>query len=69
MTTIFLTEYMRSIARHNSQCEADLNELLVTLLVEDGRYYELHQFLQYHILTDSLSVADHLVNPLNHLIC
>lgn len=57
-----VVEYLRSVCRHYLRPERVLNELLVNLLVSDKRYYELHQYLQYHILTDSLPIAEKLID-------
>jgi hypothetical protein len=40
-----LTEYLRSIYRHYLNTEDYLNELLVSLLIADKRYYEFHQVI------------------------
>jgi len=56
-----LTEYLRSLYRHSLQAEDYLNELLVDLLISEKRHYELHQHLQYHILNDSLPIAQRLL--------
>lgn len=60
--TPVVTEYIRSVCRHYMRPEAALNNHLVTLLVESGQYYEFHQFLQYHILTDSTAIAETLLS-------
>lgn len=56
-----VTEYMRSVCRHYLRPESLLNDLLVALLVEEKRYYEFHQYLQYHILNDSPQIAEILL--------
>lgn len=56
-----VTEYMRSICRHYMRPESLLNDLLVALLIEEKKYYEFHQFLQYHILNDSIQIAENLL--------
>ncbi len=38
-----------------------INDLLVSLLISSHRWYEFHQFLQYHVLTDSLLIANRLL--------
>jgi hypothetical protein len=36
--------------------------MLVNLFVKRGRYHQLHQFLQYHAITDSVHVACQLLS-------
>lgn len=57
-----VVEYLRSIHRHFLKTEDILNDLLVSLLLQAGRVYELHQALQYHILNDSLPIANRLIS-------
>lgn len=56
-----VVEYMRSLHRHFLKVDDLLNDLLVSLLLQDGRHYECHQYLQYHILNDSLPIANRLI--------
>lgn len=56
-----VVEYLRSIHRHFLKTEDVLNDLLVSLLLQARRYFEFHQFLQYHILNDSLPIANRLI--------
>ena len=56
-----LVEYLRSIYRHYLKIEDVLNDLLVSLLLMDHKYYEFHQYLQYHIFNDSLPIANKLI--------
>jgi hypothetical protein len=56
-----LVEYMRSIYRHFLPTSPALNDMMVQLLVKGQRYFEFHQFLQYHILNDSLTIAERLL--------
>ena len=55
-------EYLRSIYRHRQRVEDYINDLLVSLLVADCQFYALHQFLQYHLLLDSLPIANRLID-------
>lgn len=58
-----VAEYMRSICRHKDmEPEGYMNELLVSLLVRVERYYEFHQYLQYHILNDSPQISEQLLS-------
>lgn len=52
-----LVEYIRSLVAHRLPVPHHLNELLIEVLVRRGRLYQLHQFLQYHILCDSKPLA------------
>lgn len=56
-----VVEYLRSIHRHFLKAEDVLNDLLVSLLLKAGRHFEFHQYLQYHILNDSLPIANRLI--------
>jgi len=56
-----LAEYIRAICRYKLRVDPCLNHLLFTLLVESGRFSDLHQYLQYHIVTDSLAIAEGLL--------
>jgi hypothetical protein len=57
-----VVEYLRSIHRHFLKTEDVLNDLLVSLLLQARQYFEFHQFLQYHILNDSLPIANRLIS-------
>ena len=57
-----VVEYLRSIHRHFLKTEDILNDLLVSLLLQAGHTYNLHQYLQYHILNDSLPIANRLIS-------
>ena len=56
-----LVEYLRSIYRHFLRVEDYVNDLLVSLLLQAGQHYALHQLLQYHLIADSLPIANRLV--------
>ena len=57
-----VVEYLRSIHRHYLRTEEFTNDILVSLLLDDKQYYQLHQFLQYHLLMDSLPIANRLID-------
>ncbi len=57
----YVAEYIRSACRHFLKISPALNQLLIDLLVTDSRYFELHQYLQYHVLRDSLAFAKRLI--------
>lgn len=52
-----LIEYVRSLSQYSIPVEHFLYELVINLLVRHNRYYQLHQFLQYHVVNDSKHVA------------
>lgn len=63
-----LVEYIRSLVQNQLPVPYCHNELLINVLVRNRRFYQLHQFLQYHVLTDSkplacLLLALHAVYP------
>lgn len=55
------TEYIRALSYAKLQVDSALHTLLIDLLARNGRYYQLHQFLQYHVLPDSLPSACRLL--------
>ena len=52
-----LIEYVRSLNRYQIPVEYYLHELIINLLVSNKKFYQLHQFLQYHVLNDSKFLA------------
>ena len=52
-----MTEYLRSLNQHHLPVNHYIYELVINLLVSNERYYQLHQFLQYHVVRDSVHVA------------
>lgn len=52
-----LIEYLRSLSHHKIPVEYYLNEFIINLLVKKNLFYQLHQFIQYHVLSDSKSLA------------
>ncbi|KJE89048.1 hypothetical protein CAOG_00606 [Capsaspora owczarzaki ATCC 30864] len=52
-----LVEYIRSLSVFKIPVQHYLYELVINLLVRNNRYYQLHQFLQYHVVNDSKHVA------------
>jgi hypothetical protein len=57
-----LTDYLRSLHAHHVQPAPYLYELLVNLFVKRGRFHQLHQYLQYHAIDDSVHVACQLLS-------
>ncbi|XP_065843088.1 regulator of MON1-CCZ1 complex-like [Oscarella lobularis] len=52
-----LIEYIRSLNQHQIQVMYILYELLIKTLVGNHCFYQLHQFIQYHVLSDSKQLA------------
>ena len=50
-------EYIRSLNKFGITVEHFLFELVMTLLIENKCFYQLHQFLQYHVISDSKPLA------------
>lgn len=50
-------EYIRSLNKFHIAVEHYLFELVMNLLIENRCYYQLHQFLQYHVIGDSKALA------------
>ncbi|KAG8187851.1 hypothetical protein JTE90_001225 [Oedothorax gibbosus] len=48
-----LLEYIRSLILHQQFVQHYICKLLITILVQNKQFYQLHQFLQYQILNDS----------------
>ena len=61
-TIAIIVEYFRSLNALNIQIEYVLFTLLVNALIKANRLYQLHQFLQYHVLTDSKELACYLIS-------
>lgn len=52
-----MVEYITSLQSFNLSIHFYLYELLVNTLVKCGDLFRLHQFLQYHVLSDSKHLA------------
>ena len=52
-----IVEYIRSLHKLQIAVEHFLFELLMNILIENKSFYQLHQFLQYHVITDSKPLA------------
>jgi len=57
-----LTEYIRSLNFQLIHVKHFLYVLLINILVRNNRFYQLHQFLQYHVVSDSVPVACQLLS-------
>lgn len=52
-----LMEYIRSLNQFQIPVQHYLYELVIKTLVQHSMFYMLHQFLQYHVLSDSKPLA------------
>jgi len=52
-----LVEYIRSLHKVQLTVEHFLYELVMNVLIENRCFYQLHQFLQYHVISDSKPLA------------
>ena len=48
-----LLEYFRSLNEFKIPIQQYFNELLINYLVQENRWYQLHQLLQYRVISDS----------------
>lgn len=56
-----LLEFVRSLSARQLPVHHYIYELIIDILVKTGRLHQLHQFLQYHAVSDSYHVACQLV--------
>ena len=52
-----LVEYIRSLHKVQLTVDHFLYELMMNILIENKCFYQLHQFLQYHVISDSKPLA------------
>lgn len=52
-----LVEYVRSLHKVLIPVEHFLYEMIMNVLIENKCFYQLHQFLQYHVISDSKPLA------------
>ena len=57
-----VVEYIRSLSMHQIPVQHYLYELLINTFVQHSCFYQLHQFLQYHVLSDSQHLACSLLS-------
>jgi len=57
-----LIDYIRSLSFVQIPVQHYIYELVIELLVRNKRFYQLHQFLQYHVIGDSVAVACQLLS-------
>ena len=50
-------DYIRSLNKYQIPVEHFLFELIMNILIENKCFYQLHQFLQYHVISDSKPLA------------
>nr|XP_027201920.1 regulator of MON1-CCZ1 complex-like [Dermatophagoides pteronyssinus] len=50
-------EYVYSLSSHDIEIEFFIYEFLINYLIKSGNYYQMHQFLQYHVFNDSTHLA------------
>lgn len=55
-------EYIRTLNYQHIVVKSFLYEFIIDQLVRHNRYYQLHQFIQYHVIADSLHVACQLLS-------
>lgn len=48
-----LTEYIRSLNEFRIPVQHYIYELVINAMVRQKAFYQLHQFLQYHVVSDS----------------
>ena len=56
-----VAEYIRTLNHHRLVVTPLIMRFLVDLLASSGRFYELHQFIQYKVVHDSEAVAEQLL--------
>jgi hypothetical protein len=56
-TLAIIVEYLRSLNTNGITIEHYLYKLLVNALIKSNKLYQLHQYLQYHVLSDSKTLA------------
>lgn len=59
-----LLEYVRSLTDFHIPVQHYLHELVINSLVQHKAYYQLHQLLQYHVVSDSKPLVSTFLNRL-----
>lgn len=57
-----LFDYIDSLIAHEIPIQYFIYKLLINLLIRNENFYQLHQFLQYHVFTDSKQLACQLLS-------
>ena len=52
-----LSEYIRTLHKHEVKVDSCIYELMISILMEQKNFYQLQQFIQYHVIEDSLPLA------------
>lgn len=55
-------EYINSLVMHKIPVEYFIYEFLIDCLIKTGNYYQMQQFLQYHVFSDSKPLACQLLS-------
>lgn len=56
-----ITEYLHSQQQHALPTDGEIGALLLALLAQQRSFYQLHQFVQYHVVADSAPLAAQLL--------
>jgi len=56
-----LTEMLRALQQTVLVVDSEVGALLLQLLVEQGSYYQVHQFVQYNVVPDSAALVAQLL--------
>ena len=56
-----ITEYMHSQQQHALPPDGEVGGALLALLAQQRSFFQLHQFVQYHIVADSPALAAQLL--------
>ena len=62
LVTAILIDYINSLIYFEIPIQYFIYKLLISLLIRNENYYQLHQFLQYHVFTDSKQLACQLLS-------
>lgn len=65
MDPTYLFSVLVEHTRTKETVDGELRDYMVVNLIRRNKFYQLHQFLQYHILGDSKSLAGQLLNLAN----
>lgn len=60
-----LVSYVTSLSEHNIPVQHNINELIITTYVRNGKFTALQQLLQYGVVSDSKPVACLLLSLAN----
>jgi len=55
-------EYIRCLNYQYIPVKSFIYETVIQMLVRNNRYFQLHQFIQYHVISDSFHVACQLLS-------